>query len=144
MYIQKKHSWQLPDSAVTAQSHYIGRRKFLRTCGLGLAAGAMLPAVVRAATFGFPDSLNPADKLPELSSRLTKTSPATTIFTNGGLIKAIPKSTPTGAGRPSRGRSTLAVYAQNPANMMSMTFLKPSAGSSSAITGTDVWKPGRW
>ena len=63
-FIQKKHSWQLPDSAVTPQSQYLGRRQFLRTCGLGLAAGALLPAASRAATFGFPDALNAADKLP--------------------------------------------------------------------------------
>jgi len=63
MYIEKKQSWQLPDSAVSPQSQYLGRRQFLRTCGLGLMAGA-LPALARAATFGFPDSLNAADRLP--------------------------------------------------------------------------------
>src|SRR3974390_342011 len=64
MYIQKKQSWRLPDSAVSPQSPYFGRRQFLRTCCLGLTAGALVPAVARAATFGFPDSLNAADRLP--------------------------------------------------------------------------------
>jgi sulfoxide reductase catalytic subunit YedY len=66
MYIQnqKHNSWRLPDSAVTPQSHYLGRRQFLRTCGLGLAVGALLPTMTQAATFGFPDSLNATDSLP--------------------------------------------------------------------------------
>jgi sulfoxide reductase catalytic subunit YedY len=64
MHIEKKHSWQLPDSAVTPESQYLGRRQFLRTFGLGLAAGAFLPAVARAATSGFPDVLNASYKLP--------------------------------------------------------------------------------
>src|SRR6266481_3850310 len=49
----------------------------------------------------------------ELNSRPTTTSPGTTIFTNGGLTRAIPRSTRTAAGRPSLGRSRLAAYAQS-------------------------------
>jgi methionine sulfoxide reductase catalytic subunit len=64
MHIQKKSSWQLPDSTVAPESQYLGRRQFLRTYGLGLAAATFLPAVVRAAPFGFPDVLNPTYKLP--------------------------------------------------------------------------------
>jgi sulfoxide reductase catalytic subunit YedY len=64
MHVRKNPLWQLPDSAVTPQSQYLRRREFLRTCGLGLAAGAFLTRVTDAATTGFPDSLNPADRLP--------------------------------------------------------------------------------
>lgn len=64
MHIRKRPSWQLPGSAVTPQSQYLRRREFLRTCLLGLAAGAILPRLTDAATTGFPDSLNPADALP--------------------------------------------------------------------------------
>ena len=91
MYIQKKYSWQLPDSAVTPQSTYLGRRQFLRTCGLGMAASALLPTVTRAATFGFPDSLNEADKLP--GTKLTSYEDITGYnnFYEWGLDKGDPK-----------------------------------------------------
>jgi sulfoxide reductase catalytic subunit YedY len=58
MHIIRKHSWQLPDSAVTPEPQYLGRREFLKVFGLGLAASTALPALSRAASFGFPDSLN--------------------------------------------------------------------------------------
>ena len=91
MYIQKNRSWQLPDSALTTQTHYVGRRKFLRACGLGLAAGALMPAVARAATFGFPDSLNPADKLAGV--KLTPYDDITGYnnFSDEGLTKGVAK-----------------------------------------------------
>jgi methionine sulfoxide reductase catalytic subunit len=63
MHIRKTRSWELPDSAVTPEADYLRRREFLRTFGLALAATAFLPPAVRAATAGFPDSLNPAFKL---------------------------------------------------------------------------------
>jgi sulfoxide reductase catalytic subunit YedY len=63
MHIHKPRSWELPDSAVTPEADYLRRRDFLRTVGLGLAATAILPAFARAATAGFPDSLNPVFKL---------------------------------------------------------------------------------
>jgi sulfoxide reductase catalytic subunit YedY len=53
----------LPDSAPTPQVDYRRRREFLRTVGLALAATAFLPSEGRAATVGFPDSLNTAFKL---------------------------------------------------------------------------------
>jgi sulfoxide reductase catalytic subunit YedY len=91
MYIQKKYSWQLPEAAVTPQSTYLGRRQFLRTCGLGMAASALLPTVTRAATFGFPDSLNEADKLP--GTKLTSYEDITGYnnFYEWGLDKGDPK-----------------------------------------------------
>ena len=63
MQIHKPRSWELPDSALTPETDYLRRREFLRTFGLALAATAFLPPAVRAATAGFPDSLNPAFKL---------------------------------------------------------------------------------
>jgi methionine sulfoxide reductase catalytic subunit len=58
MHIIRRHSWQLPDSAVTPESQYLGRRQFLKTFGLGFAASAVLPTLARSASFGFPDSLD--------------------------------------------------------------------------------------
>ena len=58
MHIVRRHSWQLPDSAVTPESQYLGRRQFLKTFGLGFAASAMLPTLARSASSGFPDSLD--------------------------------------------------------------------------------------
>src|SRR5260370_767615 len=91
MHIQKKYSWQLSDSAVTPESVYLGRRHFLRTCGLGLVAGALLPRLARAATFGFPDSLNPAYKLAGI--KLTSYDDITGYnnFYEWGLDKGDPK-----------------------------------------------------
>ncbi len=63
MQIRTTRSWELPDSAVTPEEDYLRRREFLRTFGLGLAASVFLPSTLRAATAGFPDSLNPAFQL---------------------------------------------------------------------------------
>jgi len=92
MHIRKKYSWQLSDSAVTPEPVYLGRRQFLRTCGLGLAANALLPRLARAATFGFPDSLNPAYKLAGV--KLTSYDDITGYnnFYEWGLDKGDPKT----------------------------------------------------
>src|SRR4051812_3182157 len=63
-------SWSLPDSAVTPEPVYLARRQFLRTLGLGLAAGALAPMKFLAATAGLPSKPNPAYRLNELT--LTK------------------------------------------------------------------------
>ncbi len=91
MQIRKTHSWELPDSAVTPEANYLHRREFLRTFGLGLAAAAFLPSTVRAATAGFPDSLNPAFKLEGL--KLTPYDLVTSYnnFYEWGLSKEEPK-----------------------------------------------------
>jgi sulfoxide reductase catalytic subunit YedY len=91
MTIRKKRSWQLAESAVTPESSYLKRRDFLRTCGLGLASGVLLPAMGRSATFGFPDSLNDADKLPGV--KLTPYDNITSYnnFYEWGLDKGDPK-----------------------------------------------------
>jgi sulfoxide reductase catalytic subunit YedY len=56
-------AWELPDSAVLPETQYLRRREFLRLVGLGLAGTAVLPMTMRAASAGFPDSLNPSFKL---------------------------------------------------------------------------------
>jgi sulfoxide reductase catalytic subunit YedY len=91
MHVQKKNSWQLPESAVTSESHYLNRRAFLRTCGLGWAAGAFLPGTGRAATFGFPDSLNDADKLPGVKLTPYDNIISYNNFYEWGLEKGDPK-----------------------------------------------------
>jgi len=91
MQIHKPRSWELPDSAVTPEADYLRRREFLRTFGLGLAATAFLPPAVRAATAGFPDSLNSAFKLDGL--KLTPYDLVTSYnnFYEWGLAKEEPK-----------------------------------------------------
>jgi methionine sulfoxide reductase catalytic subunit len=91
MHIRKTRSWELPDSAVTPEEDYLRRREFLRTFGLALAATAFLPPAVRAATAGFPDSLNPAFKLDGV--KLTPYDLVTSYnnFYEWGLAKEEPK-----------------------------------------------------
>ena len=91
MHIRKTRSWELPDSAVTPEADYLRRREFLRTFGLTLAATVFLPPVVRAATAGFPDSLNPAFKLDGV--KLTPYDLVTSYnnFYEWGLAKEEPK-----------------------------------------------------
>jgi methionine sulfoxide reductase catalytic subunit len=91
MHIRKTRSWELPDSAVTPEVDYLRRREFLRTFGLALAATAFLPPAVRAATAGFPDSLNPAFKLDGV--KLTPYDLVTSYnnFYEWGLAKEEPK-----------------------------------------------------
>ena len=91
MQIHKPRSWELPDSAVTPEADYLRRREFLRVFGLALAATAILPPAVRAATAGFPDSLNPAFKLDGV--KLTPYDLVTSYnnFYEWGLAKEEPK-----------------------------------------------------
>ena len=91
MFIRKNHSWQLPDSAVTPQPQYLARRQFLRTCGLGLAAGVLFPGTARAATFGFPDSLDSAYGLPGVKPTPYADITGYNNFYEWGLEKGDPK-----------------------------------------------------
>ena len=91
MQTHKTRSWELPDSAVTPEADYLRRREFLRVFGLGLSATALLPPAVRAATAGFPDSLNPTFKLDGV--KLTPYDLVTSYnnFYEWGLAKEEPK-----------------------------------------------------
>jgi methionine sulfoxide reductase catalytic subunit len=91
MQIRKMRSWQLPDFAVTPEAGYLRRREFLRTFGLGLAATVFLPPSVRAATYGFPDTLNSAFRLDAV--KLTPYDLVTSYnnFYEWGLSKEEPK-----------------------------------------------------
>ncbi|MBV9488459.1 MAG: protein-methionine-sulfoxide reductase catalytic subunit MsrP [Verrucomicrobia bacterium] len=92
MHLPKARSWGLPDSAVTPETHYLRRREFLRVFGFGLTAAALLrEAPARAATAGFPDSLNAAFKLPGV--KLTPFDLVTSYnnFYEWGLDKDEPK-----------------------------------------------------
>ena len=90
MHVRKNHSWALPDSAVTDESHYYRRREFLRAFGFGLAATAILPVTIRAASSGFPDSLNAGYKLDGV--KLTPEDSITSYnnFYEWGLSKEAP------------------------------------------------------
>ena len=84
-------AWELPDSAVLPESQYLRRREFLRLFGYGLAASAVLPVTMRAASAGFPDSLNRSFKLDGL--KLTPEDSVTSYnnFYEWGLAKEQPK-----------------------------------------------------
>jgi len=58
MLIKTKKSWELPESAVTAEPFYRNRRSFLKWAGFGLAALAVNPHGLLGATQGFPSQLN--------------------------------------------------------------------------------------
>ena len=58
MLIKSKKNWELPESAVTPESFYHNRRKFLKSLGIGLAGSALPASLLRGATSGFPSKLN--------------------------------------------------------------------------------------
>ncbi len=71
MLIRIPKSWELPESAATAERDYIlrPRREFIKTLGTGaaaLAAGALLPRSAFATTAGFPTKPNPDYRDPAL------------------------------------------------------------------------------
>jgi len=83
--------WEMPDCAVTPEAQYLRRREFLRLFGYGLAGTALLPATMRAAFAGFPDSLNPSFKLDGV--KLTPEDSITSYnnFYEWGFAKGQPK-----------------------------------------------------
>jgi sulfoxide reductase catalytic subunit YedY len=91
MHIGKRRSWELPDAQVTPESDYLRRRQFLRAVGLGLAATVLLPRGVRAATAGFPDSLNPAFQLGGVKLTPYELITSYNNFYEWGLAKEDPK-----------------------------------------------------
>ena len=64
MLIRTPKSWELPESAATAESTYRHRRTFLKTLGVAGAAFAARDAL--ATTAGFPTKVNPAYRDPAL------------------------------------------------------------------------------
>ena len=59
MLIKIPQNWELPASAVTSESVFYNRRKFLKALGFGLAAPSLLPQALAGATAGFPVKVNP-------------------------------------------------------------------------------------
>ncbi len=82
--------WDLPDSAVTPEAHYLRRREFLRVFGLGLAASAVLPPGLRADP-GLNDSLNALYKLDGVKPTPEDLITSYNNFYEWGLAKDQPK-----------------------------------------------------
>src|SRR6516225_1954118 len=82
--------WNLRDEAVTPEADYIRRREFLRVFGLGLAASAILPITSRAASTGFPDSLNGNYKLDGIKLTPEESVTSYNNFYEWGLAKDQP------------------------------------------------------
>jgi sulfoxide reductase catalytic subunit YedY len=91
MHITRRPSWQLPDSAVTSEPNYLGRRQFLKTWGLGLAASGLFPALARSASLGFPDSLNKTYTLAGVKLTSYEDITGYNNFYEWGLDKSDPK-----------------------------------------------------
>ena len=91
MHPRRIRSWNLPDSAVTPETHYLDRRDFLRVAGLGAIGAALLPVPdTDAATTGFPDKLNPAYKLDGKTTALDSVAGYNNFY-EWGLGKDEPK-----------------------------------------------------
>jgi sulfoxide reductase catalytic subunit YedY len=91
MQIHQRRSWELPDSAVTPEKDYLRRRDFLRKVGFGMAAAAILPPALRAASSGFPSALNPAYKLEGVKLTPEELVTSYNNFYEWGMSKDEPK-----------------------------------------------------
>ncbi len=86
-----QRSWDLPDSAITPEEYYRGRREFLRVFGLGVAATVLLPPRVRAHSAALNDSLNPTYKLDGVKLTPEELVTSYNNFYEWGLAKEQPK-----------------------------------------------------
>ena len=89
MHIRLPKSWELPESAATAESVYHNRRAFLKTLGLGgaaLATGDLL-----ATTAGFPTRVNADYRDPALKPTSYELITSYNNFYEFGTDKADPK-----------------------------------------------------
>ena len=89
MHIRLPKSWELPESAATAESVYHNRRAFLKTLGLGgaaLATGDLL-----ATTAGFPTRVNADYRDPALKPTNYELITSYNNFYEFGTDKADPK-----------------------------------------------------
>jgi sulfoxide reductase catalytic subunit YedY len=93
MFILSKKDWELPESAVTPEKLYRthNRRDFLKTLGTGVAAAALLPRGLRAATGGFPAKENPAYPLSALKPTAYEFITSYNNFYEFGMEKSDPK-----------------------------------------------------
>jgi methionine sulfoxide reductase catalytic subunit len=91
MHIPTRRDWQLPDSALTSEAHYLARREFLRALGLGMVGSALLPSALNAATAGFPDTLNVAYKLEGVTLTPEDSVTSYNNFYEWGMSKDLPK-----------------------------------------------------
>ena len=93
MFILSKKDWELPESAVTPEKLYRthNRRDFLKTLGTGVAAAALLPRGLHAATGGFPAKENPAYPLSALKPTAYEFITSYNNFYEFGMEKSDPK-----------------------------------------------------
>ncbi len=89
MLIRTPKSWELPESAATAESVYRNRRTFLKT--LGVAGAAFAARDVLATTAGFPTKVNPAYRDPALKPTSYEVITSYNNFYEFGTGKEDPK-----------------------------------------------------
>jgi len=91
MLIRSKKDWELPESAVTAETHYRKRREFLKTLGLGAAGVAFGGPSLFGATGGFPSTENPLYPASALKPTAYDLITSYNNFYEFGMDKADPK-----------------------------------------------------
>jgi len=89
MLIRTPKSWELPESAATAESTYRNRRTFLKTLGIAGAAFAARDAL--ATTAGYPTKVNPAYRDPALKPTSYEIITSYNNFYEFGTDKEDPK-----------------------------------------------------
>ena len=94
MHIRTRRDWEIPESQVTDEAvacrSSAGRRRFLRSLGIGVAGAALTP-MLRAATAGFPST--PSASYPAGDLKITSEELATSYnnFYEFGTDKDDPK-----------------------------------------------------
>jgi sulfoxide reductase catalytic subunit YedY len=119
MNIKVPKDWELPESAVTAQSLYRqrNRREFLVSLGLGAAGAVLSPSLLRAATAGFPDKENPLYPASALKPTAYDLITSYNNFYEFGTDKADPKTNANLGWKPDPWTVELSGLIRNPAKL---------------------------
>ena len=116
MHIRLPKDWELPESAATSERDYAlrPRRDFIKDFGLGLAAAALLPAGLRAATTGFPSKVNPAYQDPALRPTSYDIITSYNNFYEFGTDKSDPKPNSANWKKPDPWTVEIGGFCRNP------------------------------